>query len=130
MTGRQLRIVVVDDDASIRRLIELILLRAGYRLALVANAPDALAEITAEPADLVITDLMMPDMSGLDLLRALRADPQQADVPVIVLTAVGQPSQVDAARSLGAFECVLKPFGQAHFLATVRAALEQGHDPR
>jgi DNA-binding response OmpR family regulator len=121
------RIVVVDDDPSIRRLIELILLRAGYRLSLVGSAPEALAAIAAEPTDLVITDLMMPDMSGLDLLRVLRADAGQADVPVIVLTAVGQPSQVEAARDLGAFGCVFKPFGQAYFLATVRAALGQ-HD--
>lgn len=129
MSARVSRIVVVDDDASIRRLIELILLRAGFRPALTGSATEALQMVATEPPDLVITDLMMPDVSGLDLLRALRLDPSLSAVPVIVLTAVGQPSQVDAARDLGAFDCVFKPFGQAQFIATVRAALEQrdGH---
>lgn len=116
-------IVVIDDDPSIRRLIELILRHEGHRLSLYGTALDILTRARADMPDLIITDLMMPQLNGLQLLHALKAEPDLADIPVILITGAGQQNQVDLALALGATTCLYKPFAQAQFVAAVRAAL-------
>jgi CheY-like chemotaxis protein len=116
-------ILVADDDPSVRRLIELVLRKGGYRLTLVTNGVRALAEIEAGPPNLVVCDLNMPEMDGFQLLTALKANPRLAHIPVIVVTAAGQQADLEEALRLGAAQCVYKPFAQAQFLETVRAIL-------
>jgi CheY-like chemotaxis protein len=116
-------IVVIDDDPSIRRLIELILRHEGHRLSLFGTALDILQRARADRPDLIITDLMMPHLNGLQLLHALKAEPDLADIPVILITGAGQQNQVDLALALGAATCLYKPFAQAKFVAAVRSAL-------
>ena len=116
-------ILVADDDPSVRRLIELVLRKGGYRLTLVINGARALAQIQTDPPDLVVCDLNMPEMDGFELLRALKANPGLAQIPVIVVAAAGQQADLEEALRLGAAQCVYKPFAQAQFLETVRATL-------
>ncbi|MBL8055251.1 MAG: response regulator [Anaerolineales bacterium] len=123
MPDRAPHILIADDDASVRRLIELVLRREGYRLSLVANGLSALERLQAESPDLVICDLNMPDLDGFELIATLKATPGLARIPVIVVTAAGQPGQEAEALRLGAAACVLKPFAQTHFQALVRETL-------
>lgn len=116
-------ILIADDDAAVRRLIQLVLRKDGYRLTLVANGLQALEVLQAETADLVICDLNMPDLDGFQLIAAIKATPGLAAIPVVVVTAAGQPAQEAEARRLGAAACVLKPFAQAQFQALVRGFL-------
>lgn len=116
-------ILIADDDASVRRLIELVLRKDGYRLTMAANGWQALELLQTETPDLLISDLNMPDLDGFQLLTALKAAPGLARLPVIVVTAAGQPGQEAEALRLGAAACVLKPFAQAQFLALVRGLL-------
>ncbi len=134
MTTAQ-HVIVIDDDPSIRRLIELILRHEGYRLSLFGSALGIVDRARADRPDLIITDLMMPQLNGLQLLHVLKAEPDLAPVPVILITAAGQQNQVDLALALGAATCLYKPFAQAQFIAAVRHALADGahpeaHDPR
>jgi hypothetical protein len=115
--------VIADDDAGVRRLIELALRKGGYRLTLAPNGVSALAHIRADRPNLVVSDLMMPDMSGLELLATLKSTPGLERIPVIIVTAAGQQAQVEEATRMGAVACVLKPFAQGEFLATIRAIL-------
>ncbi len=119
-------VFVIDDDPSIRRLIELILRHEGVRLSLYGTAQDILTQARADRPDLIITDLMMPGLNGLQLLHALKAEPDLEAIPVILITGAGQQNQVDLALALGAATCLYKPFAQARFLAAVRAALAGG----
>lgn len=119
----QRHVFVIDDDPSIRRLIELILRHEGVRLSLFGTAQDILAQARADRPDLIITDLMMPGLNGLQLLHALKAELDLEAIPVILVTGAGQQNQVDLALALGAATCLYKPFAQARFLAAVRAAI-------
>lgn len=116
-------IVIADDDAGVRRLIELALRKDRHRLTMAVNGLRALEEIQADRPDLIIADLMMPEMSGLELLATLKSSPLLEAIPVIVVTAAGQQAHVEEARRMGATACVLKPFAQGEFLATIRTAL-------
>ena len=116
-------VIVIDDDPSIRRLIELILRHEGYRLSLLGSPVGILDRARADRPDLIITDLMMPQVNGLQLLHALKAEPDLSEIPVILITGAGQQSQIDLALALGAATCLYKPFAQAQFVAAVRAAL-------
>lgn len=120
------RILIADDDASVRRLIELVLRKDGYRLTFAADGLQALEHLQSQTPDLVICDLHMPEVDGFQLLAALQRAPGLARLPVIIVTAAGQPADVDRARQLGAAACVYKPFAQAHFQTLVRETLAAG----
>ncbi len=117
------RLLIADDDASVRRLIELVLRREGYHLTMVSNGLRALEHLQAQTTDLVVCDLHMPELDGFQLLSALKAVPSLAPIPVIVVTAAGQPKDVERALQLGAAACVYKPFAQTQFQALIREAL-------
>lgn len=107
MTPQQ-RVLVVDDEPNMRRVLEIMLARRGYRTLAAADGAEALKRLAQEPVDLVISDLRMPNLDGIGLLRSLR----EADnaVPVIMMTAHGSiESAVDAMR-LGACDYLLRPF--------------------
>ena len=106
MTGQ--RILVVDDEAKMRRLLEIMLVKMGYEVLQAANGREALQHLRNEPADFVITDLRMPEMDGVELLRALRAD--NNPVPVIVVTAYGTIESAVTAMKAGASDYLIRPF--------------------
>lgn len=116
------RVLVVDDEASLRDFVRRNLDVRGYRVETAANGLEALAHLKRQPFDLVILDLMMPHMDGLETTRRLR---QESTVPVIVLSALGEESDKVAALELGADDYLTKPFGVPELLARVKAALRR-----
>ena len=116
-------ILVVDDDASNRVTLERILGREGYEVAHAASGREAMEHYRARGADLVLTDLKMPGMSGIELLKAVRTvDP---DIEVLVMTAYGTVETAVEAMKEGAYDFVSKPLKRLELVNTVRKALEK-----
>src|SRR5688500_366270 len=104
-------ILVADDEPHIGRIIQLKLERAPYDVSLVEDGRAALNRLVGdEPIDLVLLDIMMPILSGLDVLSELRRLPHRANTPVIILTAKGQDADRERALELGAVDFLTKPF--------------------
>lgn len=117
------RLLVADDNADMRSYL-CNLLRSEHDLRLVPDGRAALAAANAEPFDLVLTDAMMPGLDGFELVRALRADPRTARVPIVMLTArAGEEAAVQGLQA-GADDYLAKPFSSRQLLARVRANLE------
>lgn len=117
--GRR-QILVADDEPHIGRIIQLKLERAPYDVILVADGRAALDRLTGnEPIALVLLDIMMPYMSGLDVLSEMKRLPHRADVPVIILTAKGQDSDRERAFELGATDFFTKPFSPNKLLVRI-----------
>ncbi|MBZ2180805.1 MAG: sigma-54-dependent transcriptional regulator [Acidobacteriota bacterium] len=115
-------ILLVEDDVSLRRIMQLRLEAASYRVTCAVCAEEAIAALERQPFHLVVSDLMMPGLSGLDLLKRIKAD--APGTPVILLTAYGSvESAVDAMKS-GAFDYLTKPVESTDLLMTVARALE------
>ncbi|MCY3708719.1 MAG: response regulator transcription factor [Caldilineaceae bacterium] len=115
-------ILVVDDDENLRDMVRLYLEREGFRVTEAANGRDALFAARYEKPDLVLLDLMMPEMGGYDFIRNFT---QESDAPIIVLTAKLEESDKVVGLELGADDYVTKPFGVQELIARVRAVLRR-----
>ncbi len=122
------RILVVDDEDKMRRLLEMALLAMGHEVVQAGDGEAALARFAETPFDLVLTDLRMPRLDGLGLLRALRE--RGADVPVVVLTAYGTVESAVDAMKLGAVDYIIRPFEMATVELAVSRALDLGQVKR
>jgi CheY-like chemotaxis protein len=118
------KIVVADDDVDVRMLVALKLRHSGYDVVDVGDGAAAVEACRHEKPDLVVLDLMMPVMSGLEACRAIKAEPGLADVPVVLLTARAQNTDVDAGLAVGADAYVTKPFSPKELAARVESLLE------
>lgn len=116
------RILIVDDEPTLRRTLRANLLARGYQVALAETGEDALAQATARLPDLVILDLMLPGLSGLEVCRLLRA---RSAMPILVLSARGEEQTKVRALDMGADDYLTKPFGMDELLARLRALLRQ-----
>lgn len=123
----KIRIVVADDDRDILDLVVFKLTQAGYDVVGVDDGPAALAAIEADPPRLAILDVMMPGLSGIDVLRKVRANQATKDLNIILLTARSRDSDVDAGFATGASDYVIKPFSPRELLHRVNALLERGN---
>ncbi|MCB0072988.1 MAG: response regulator transcription factor [Caldilineaceae bacterium] len=125
-------IVIIEDDVQIRRVVEGYLRRAGYRVHTALDGPAGLAFIQRERPDLVILDIMLPGMDGLEVARRLRRseDPAVAGVYIILLTARVEETDRVVGLELGADDYVTKPFSPRELTARVRAALRRLAEPR
>ncbi len=123
----KIRIVVADDDRDILDLVVFKLTQAGYDVVGVDDGVAALAAIEAEPPRLAILDVMMPGLSGIDVLRKVRANQATKDLNIILLTARSRDSDVDAGFATGASDYVIKPFSPRELLHRVNALLERGN---
>ncbi|MEU4525158.1 response regulator transcription factor [Amycolatopsis sp. NPDC024027] len=125
------RLLVVDDEPTVRELLSAALRFAGFRVTSAATAREAVAAATAEPPDLVLLDVMLPDMDGFEVVRRLRErhPGHGAPVPVLFLTARDRQSDKVTGLSLGADDYVTKPFDLAELIARIRAILRRtaGH---
>lgn len=115
------RILVADDDGDIRDLVVFKLTQAGYDVEAVQDGAAALHSIEASPPRLAILDVMMPGLSGIDVLRKVRADERLKDLEVILLTAKSRDIDVDAGFATGASDYVIKPFSPRELLHRVNA---------
>ena len=123
----KVRIVVADDDRDILDLVVFKLSQAGYDVIGVSDGVAALAAIEAEPPRLAILDVMMPGLSGLDVLRKVRANEAIKGLDIIMLTARARDSDVDAGFATGATDYVIKPFSPRELLHRVNALLARGN---
>ena len=120
MNAPPLRVLVIDDEPPIRKLLRMGLSTQGYQILEAPNGKRAL-ELLAESPGLIILDLGLPDMQGLDLLRTIRA--RSEGVPIVVLSSRGDEAGKVEALDLGADDYVTKPFGMDELLARMRAAV-------
>src|SRR6478752_6898953 len=123
MTAEKSRVLVVDDEPQITRVLRTVLTSHGYQVRTAAEGESALANFTEWRPELVITDLFMPHMDGLELCRRIRS---VSNVPIIVLSVKGEERSKVEALDSGADDYVTKPFGIDELLARVRAALRRG----
>src|SRR5437879_11152861 len=117
------RVLVVDDEQSLRKVLAATLQREGYEVQVAADGEEALGALDRDGADVVVTDLVMPKMDGLSLLRKVVA--RHPDVPVIVVTAHGRVDSAVEAMKAGAFDFVTKPFEHAELKAIIAKAARQ-----
>jgi DNA-binding NtrC family response regulator len=115
-------VLLIDDDESLRRVVEYNLHEEGYRVLTAADGASGLQAFQGQPVDLVLTDVRMPEMDGLELLTRIKA--MQPDLPVVMLTAHGTIDSAVEAMKLGAFDYLTKPFNREQLKAAVRKALE------
>ena len=115
-------ILVVDDKANVRRLLRDYLTAQGYRVATAENGRAALFVARQEKPDLILLDIMMPEMDGYEFIRAWR---READTPIILLTARLEETDKVLGLELGADDYVTKPFGMRELLARIRAVLRR-----
>jgi two-component system phosphate regulon response regulator PhoB len=125
LTMSQRRILVVEDERAIREMVGFNLTRAGYDVSSAGDAREARAAIADQRPDLVLMDWMLPDISGLELTRQLKRDPETKEIPVIMLTARGEEDDRVAGLDGGADDYVVKPFAPRELLARIRAALRR-----
>lgn len=114
------RILSVDDSMSIRQLVQFTLEKEGYEVVLATDGRDALEKLRGQRVDMVITDLNMPDVDGIELIKALRTDPEFKFTPIVMLTTESAMDKKDAGRSAGATGWIVKPFKPQQLVAVVK----------
>jgi len=122
------RILAVDDEPNIVRLIQVNLERMGYQVETANNGVQALEKIRASRPDLVVSDVMMPEMDGFELLSTIRRDPALEDLPVIMLTAKAQDKNVMEGYQRGADMYLTKPFNPMELIAFVKRILQSSNE--
>lgn len=120
-----MQILVVDDEASIRELLAFNLKKNGYHVETAADGRDALAK--APKADLVLLDIMLPEIDGLEVCRRLKSSPQTSGIPIIMLTAKAEEIDRVLGLEMGADDYVVKPFSMRELIARVKAVLRRSH---
>lgn len=123
-------VLVVDDEPHIGRIIRTRLEQDGFVVHLAEHGAEALSLLDQDPAiALLVLDLMLPGMSGIEILRIIRGDTRWRTLPCIVLTAAGQDAQLRDAEGLGVSEIMTKPFSPRRLLARVREYTAPGPSP-
>ena len=121
------RILVVDDEPNIREVVELYLRREGFEVEVVGDGAAALAAVERKRPDLMVLDLMLPVLGGIQVTRALRQGDER-DIPIIMLTAKGEEADRIAGLELGADDYLTKPFSPKELVARVKAVLRRASD--
>jgi two-component system phosphate regulon response regulator PhoB len=119
------RILVVDDEEDLLELVDYNLTREGYRVVCVASGEAALAAARKNPPDLIVLDLLLPSVDGLEVCRLLKGDEKTRHIPIIMLTAKGEESDMVAGLELGADDYMTKPFSPRVLLARIKAILRR-----
>lgn len=122
-TERPARLLVVEDDDDIRALFSATLHRAGYQPRVASSGQQALAEVDELVPDLVISDVSMPGLSGLDVCRAIKAEPRTAGTAVLLISALSTEQDREAGLQAGADDYLTKPIRPAVLLERVRSLL-------
>ncbi len=122
MTGTP-HVLLVEDEPGIAEAIRFLLIRDGCDVTVLGNGLDVLPALRHRKTDAIVLDLMLPGASGLEVLASIRGDARFTGLPVLMLTAKGQPHDRDAAMRAGATQFMTKPFANADMVAAVRALL-------
>jgi len=128
-TEARSRAIIVEDDPDIGQLVAHYLQKAGFEPTLLTSGRDVVARAKRQVPDVILLDVMLPGMDGLEICRALRADPDSARVPIIMLTAKAEESDRIVGLELGADDYITKPFSPNEVVARVRALLRRAHRP-
>ena len=118
-------ILIVEDDPEAAHILELSLKREGYEISIAMGGIQGLSAVESSRPDVVLLDLMMPDMDGFEVMKRTRAKPATADTPIIVVSARTQQADKLMAKQLGANGYLTKPYRRADLLDAIRACLPQ-----
>jgi DNA-binding response OmpR family regulator len=121
------RVLVVDDDETVRDVVRRYLVIAGFTVDMAGDGADGLKRFAAQPADLVVLDVMMPGINGLEVCKRLR---EVSQVPIVLLTALGEEENRIAGLQLGADDYVTKPFSPRELALRVASVLRRARMPR
>ena len=119
------RILIVEDDRDIGELVCRYLEKAGFRAELLTSGREAVSTIVASPPDLLVLDLMLPQIDGLEICRVVRANEKTAGIPIIMLTARTEESERIVGLEIGADDYIAKPFSPNELVARIRALLRR-----
>ncbi|MBF0117504.1 MAG: response regulator transcription factor [Desulfobacterales bacterium] len=119
------KILIVDDEEDILELVKFNLIREGYSVIEALSGEQALQIIMSDPVDLIILDLMLPSIDGLEVTKRLKQTPQNKAIPIIMLTAKGEDSDIVKGLELGADDYITKPFSPKVIIARVKAVLRR-----
>jgi two-component system phosphate regulon response regulator PhoB len=123
------RILIIEDEADVADLVARRLIKEGYAVDVARDGLTGLNKIRSKPPDLALVDIMLPDLSGTHLLQEVRHDPLTAHVPVVMMTAKGEESDIILGFQLGADDYVPKPFSLPVLVARVAAVLKRASGP-
>ena len=123
MTGEQVRVLVVDDEEPVRNLLQRVLKEAGYDVVTAANGQEALDKVSQLNAGVVLLDIKMPGMSGMEVLRQLTAN--RPETCVVMATAAGDAQTAVEAMKAGAYDYITKPFNRDDVVLKVQKAIEK-----
>lgn len=113
-------VLTVDDSASVRQMVSFTLRKAGYEVVEAVDGKDGLNKISSGKFDLIVTDLNMPNVDGIQLIASVRKLPGHAFVPILMLTTESQAEKKDAARKAGATGWIVKPFNADQLIAVIQ----------
>jgi len=116
-------IMTVDDSTSVRQMVCFTLQEEGYTLIEACDGKDALSKINSAPLDLIITDLNMPNMNGIELIKQIRTDSTKKFIPIILLTTESQNEKKMEGKAAGATGWIVKPFKPEQLLAVVKKVI-------
>jgi|SRR5689334_3467596 len=119
---RRLNVLLVEDNDSMRALYGFMLLAAGYKVKTVTNGFEALAEIQLDRPDVIVTDLAMPVLSGIEMIQAIKSDSRYANIPVIAITSFGENMR-ELARAVGANVSIDKPEKEEQLTQAINSVL-------
>ncbi len=117
------RIMTADDSASVRQMVAFTLKGAGYEVVEAVDGKDALSKLQGTPVHMLITDLNMPNLDGIGLIKGVRANPSYKFIPIIMLTTESQDSKKQEGKSAGATGWIIKPFKPEQLLAVIKKVL-------
>ncbi|MDO9541636.1 MAG: response regulator [Kiritimatiellia bacterium] len=123
------KIFIVEDEEDILELLRHNLTRERFEVSAASDGEQALKVIARETPSLILLDLMLPGIDGLEVCRALKKDPKTADIPVVMLTAKGEESDIIAGLELGADDYITKPFSMKVLVARIRAVMRRKNNP-
>ena len=132
---RKNKILIVEDEEDIQQLVGFNLIKAGFQVEYADSGEQALEKIKRQHPDLILLDIMLPDIDGIEVCKVLRSDNQTADIPIVMLTAKGEEADIISGFELGADDYITKPFSPKILVSRIKAVLRRKlkdsapHDP-
>lgn len=123
MTSNSKTVLIIEDEEDAAELFAEMMRVSGFRVLKISNSAPALAMMAAEKPDVLILDVMMPEISGLDILRQMRRDPELSNIPVVVVSAKSMPADIKNGMEAGASTYLTKPVGFLDLKEAVERAL-------